>query len=105
MYYKRDELKHLQYYYDLSSMFDPKSIDVDFGKTSVKIDGKVRVLESVDHGKYTVEGRVETITQWELLKNRCGEGVTLDTDLRRFIIHLVGKYISMTGWLHRLSAA
>ncbi|CAM9191156.1 unnamed protein product [Ectocarpus sp. 8 AP-2014] len=88
VYYKRTEIRHLRYYYDKSYMFDPKSIGVVFGETSVEIDGGVHVVNSVDHGKYALEGRDSTITQWELLNNRCGEGVTLATDLRRFITHL-----------------
>ncbi|CBJ30663.1 conserved unknown protein [Ectocarpus siliculosus] len=88
VYHKRTEIRHLRYYYDKSYMFDPKSIGVVFGETSVEIDGGVHVVKSVDRGKYALEGPDSTITQWELLNNRCGEGVTLDTDLRRFITHL-----------------
>ena len=95
VYYKRAELQHLQYYYDKSYAFDPKNIGVIFDESRVRIDGGVHVVKSVDHGKYTLEGRESTITQWELLENRCDEGVTLDTDLRRFILHLVTKYTVM----------
>ncbi|CAM9537684.1 unnamed protein product, partial [Ectocarpus sp. 8 AP-2014] len=97
VYYKRAELRNLQYYYDKSYAFDPKNIDVVLGDTGVKIDGRIHVVKSVDHGKYTLEGRESRITQWELLENRCDEGVTLDTDLRRFILHLVTKYTVMMG--------
>ncbi|CAN0285788.1 unnamed protein product [Pylaiella littoralis] len=61
VYYKRAELWRLQYYYDLSYMFDPQNIEVVFGETSVKIDGGVHVVKSVDHGKYTLGGRESTI--------------------------------------------
>ncbi|CAM9202417.1 unnamed protein product, partial [Ectocarpus sp. 13 AM-2016] len=88
VYYKRAELQHLQYYYDKSYAFDPKNIGVIFDESRVSIDGRVHVVKSVDHGKYTLEGRESTITQGKLLENRCDEGVTLDTDLRRFILHL-----------------
>ncbi|CAM9924617.1 unnamed protein product [Scytosiphon promiscuus] len=78
VYYKRAELRNLQYYYDKSYAFDPRNIGVVFGETGVKIDGRIRVVKSVDHGKYTLEGRESRITQWELLENRCDERVTLD---------------------------
>ncbi|CAN0271956.1 unnamed protein product, partial [Ectocarpus sp. 12 AP-2014] len=97
VYYKRAELRNLQFYYDKSYAFDPKNIGVVLGETGVKIDGRTHVVISVDHGKYTLDGRESTITQWELLENRCDEGVTLDTDLRRFILHLVTKYTVMMG--------
>ncbi|CAN0170302.1 unnamed protein product, partial [Ectocarpus sp. 12 AP-2014] len=97
VYYKRAELRNLQYHYDKSYVFDPKNIGVVLGETGVKIDGRTHVVKSVDHGKYTLEGREPTITQWELLENRCDDGVTLDTDLRRFILHLVTKYTVMMG--------
>ncbi|CAB1105429.1 unnamed protein product [Ectocarpus sp. CCAP 1310/34] len=97
VYYKRAELRNLQYYYDKSYVLDPQNIWVVFGQTRVKIDGGVHVVKSVDHGKYTLEGRESTITQWELLEKRCDEGVTLYTDLRRFILHLVTKYTVMMG--------
>ncbi|CAN0105018.1 unnamed protein product, partial [Ectocarpus sp. 4 AP-2014] len=97
VYYKRAELRNLQYYYDKSYAFDPKNIGVVLGETGVKIDGRIHVVKSVDHGKYTLKGRESTLTQWELLENRCDEGVTLNTDLRRFILHLVTKYSVMMG--------
>ena len=97
VYYKRAELRNLQYYYDKSYAFDRKNIGVVLGETGVKIDGRIHVVKSVDHGKYTVEGRESRITQWELLENRCDEGLSLDTDLRRFILHLVTKYKVMMG--------
>ncbi|CAM9648799.1 unnamed protein product, partial [Pylaiella littoralis] len=97
VYYKRAELRNLQYYYDKSYVLDPKNIGVVLGETGVKIDGRIHVVKSVDHGKYTLEGREPTITQWELMVNRCDEGVTLDACLRRFILHLVTKYTVMMG--------
>ncbi|CAM9813874.1 unnamed protein product [Pylaiella littoralis] len=57
----------------------------------VRIGGKPHVVKSFNHGKYTLEGHESTLTQWELLRDRCDGGVTLDADLRRFIIHLVQK--------------
>ncbi|CAM9881424.1 unnamed protein product [Pylaiella littoralis] len=71
VYYKRAELQHLQYYYDKSYAFDPKNIGVIFDESRVRIDGRVHVVKSVDHGKYTLGGRESTITQWKLLENRC----------------------------------
>ena len=97
VYYKRAELRNLQYYYDKSYAFDPENIGVVLGETDVKIDGRIHVVTSVDHGKYTLEGRESRITQWELLENRCDEGLSLDTDLRRFILYLVTKYTVMMG--------
>ncbi|CAN0085292.1 unnamed protein product [Pylaiella littoralis] len=97
VYSKRTELQHLQFYYDKSYAFDPKNIGVILGETRVRIDGGVHVVKSVDHGKYTLEGRDSTITQWELLENRCEDEVTLDADLRRFILHLVTTYTIMMG--------
>ncbi|CAM9936733.1 unnamed protein product, partial [Pylaiella littoralis] len=89
--------RRLLYCYDKSYMFDPKHIGVILGETRGSFGGKVRVVQSVDHGNYTLEGHKSTITQWELLETRCDEGVTLDADLRRFILHLVTKYTVMMG--------
>lgn len=43
VYYKHTELQHLHYYYDLSYMFGPKSIDMVLGETEVRIDGRIYV--------------------------------------------------------------
>ncbi|CAN0399796.1 unnamed protein product [Pylaiella littoralis] len=51
VYYKRAELRNFQYYYDKSYVFDPKNIGVALGETGVKIDGRIHVVKSVDHGK------------------------------------------------------
>ncbi|CAM9129776.1 unnamed protein product, partial [Ectocarpus sp. 8 AP-2014] len=82
----------LQYYYDKSTPFDPKDSGVVVRETRANVDGKKTcVVKSFDHGKYTLEGHDKTLTHWELLRDRCDGGVTLDDDLRRFIIHLVQK--------------
>ncbi|CAM9919459.1 unnamed protein product [Pylaiella littoralis] len=46
VYYKRAELRNLQYYYDKSYVFDPKNIGVVLGETGVKIDGRIHVVKS-----------------------------------------------------------
>lgn len=65
------------------------------GETRVKIGNSVQVVSSFDHGMYKLGDQKTTLTQWELLDNRCGAGVKLDDDLRRSILHLVSKYVAM----------
>lgn len=91
VYFKRAELGALRYYYDKSYVFNPQDIGVVLGATRARKGGKIGVVKSFDHGKYTLEGEESTLTQWELLRDRCDGGVTLDAHLRRFIIHLVQK--------------
>ncbi|CAB1121309.1 unnamed protein product [Ectocarpus sp. CCAP 1310/34] len=92
--FKRSELPGLKYYFDKNYMFNPASIEVVVGSTRVKIDGRIFVVESFDHGKYNLAGH-KPITQWELLQNRRGEGATLDDELRRFIIQQADDYVVM----------
>lgn len=60
----------------------------------VEIENEVRVVQSFDHGKYTLADGTE-ITQWELLKDRKDGGVTLEADQRRFVFHLVTTHVNM----------
>ncbi|CAM9183157.1 unnamed protein product [Hapterophycus canaliculatus] len=94
-YFKRAELGALQFYCDKCYVFNPMDIGVVLGGTVVRIDGKSHVVKSFDHGKYKLEGRESTLTPWELLRDRCDGGVTLDAYLRRFIINLVQKQTVM----------
>lgn len=44
--------------------------------------------------KYTLADGTN-VSQWELLKHRKGGGVTLEDDLRRFVVHLVTTNVNM----------
>ncbi|CAM9687905.1 unnamed protein product [Pylaiella littoralis] len=94
VFFKGSALAMLEPYYNWEYMFDPLSIGVDLGETVVEIKNKVHVLQSFDHGKYTLTDGTE-ISQWGLLKHRKDGGVTLEDDLRRFIIHLVTTDVNM----------
>lgn len=93
--FKRSKLESLKSCYDTSYMFNPENIGVVLGTTEVTIDDMVHVVKSFDHGKYIVGDCGLKITQWELLQNRRDRGVTLESDLRRFILHLVSTYTVM----------
>lgn len=96
VYFKRSKLKSLMYNCNSAYMFNPASLGVILGKTKVRVDDEVHVVvKSFDHGRYTLDGRESTITQWELLQNQCDQGVTLETDLQRYILHLVVNYLVM----------
>ncbi|CAM9207467.1 unnamed protein product, partial [Laminaria digitata] len=87
--FNRIALSALKPYYDVAYAFNPADIGVVVGGTKVTWDGVDQTVKIFDHGKYFLDDGKSEITQWELLENRCGEGVTLDEDLRRFIRHLV----------------
>lgn len=93
--FRRSKLPGLRRYFDKQYIFDPSNLGVVLGVMEVVIDGNVYVVKSFDHGKYSLEGRESAITQWELLKGRRDGGVTLEDELRRFIIHLATKYTVM----------
>lgn len=95
VYFKPSKLESLKSCYDTPYMFNPENIGVVLGTTEVRIDDKVHVVKSFDHGSYIVGDRGLKITQWELLQNRCDQSVTLESDLRRFILHLVSTYTVM----------
>lgn len=76
-------------------MFNPATINVVLGTTRVSRAGKKKMkVTKFDHGKYILGDKTE-ITQSELLESRCGEGVTLDQDLRRYVLQLVTTYVVM----------
>ncbi|CAM9999569.1 unnamed protein product, partial [Pylaiella littoralis] len=95
--FKRSHVETLLPDYDIAYMFDSASFDVVLGTTRVSRPGKKKVkVVKFDHGKYILGDKTKTqITQSELLKTRCGEGMTLDQDLRRYILKLVTMYIVM----------
>lgn len=75
-------------------MFNPASIGVVLGKTTVEIDQTVHVVKSFDHDEYALEDGTK-LTQWKLLEHRNDGGVTLDADFQRFILHLVTMHVNM----------
>lgn len=62
-------------------MFDPQSIGVVSGKTTVEIDNEQHVVTCFDLGAYTPDNKTK-ITQRKLLETRTDGGVTLEADLR-----------------------
>lgn len=71
--------------YDLDYVYDPSNIDVKVGETEVYWGGREQKVASFGHGKYTLEDEETVLTQWELLEARCGDGVTLEQDLARYV--------------------
>ena len=94
VYFKHAALGQLERYFNLEYVFDPKNIGVKLGVTKVEVDGEEFVVDSFDHGEYTLSDK-STMYQWDLLDKRIDGGVTLEAEQRRFIIHLVTTYINM----------
>ena len=69
-------------------------IQVTPGKTKVQMPGRKLKVTSFSAGKYQLEDGTK-LGQWKLLKNRCDGGVTLDDECRRFVGHLISKWVIM----------
>lgn len=102
VFFDREQLKHLKEDFNIAYMMDPNHTGDTLGDlakkrepTKVKIGERSVVVKSFDHGECTLEGVKTKIRQWELLKCKCGGGVTLDDALRRFILHLVSTQTIM----------
>ncbi|CAN0431662.1 unnamed protein product [Ectocarpus sp. 12 AP-2014] len=95
VYFKYAALEALESCFNWEYAFDPKSIGVVLGETKVEVEGEELVVNSFDHGEYTLsDGSI--MHQWALLEKRTGDdGVTLESEQRRFIIHLVTTYVNM----------
>ncbi|CBJ32682.1 conserved unknown protein [Ectocarpus siliculosus] len=100
VYCRRDKLDELESAFSAAYMFNPSHIGVSLNpldplnETKVEIGGRELVVKSFNTGKYTLEDGTE-IGQWELLETRCGGGVTLDDECRRFVRFLVATYTAM----------
>lgn len=89
VFFDRKQLEDLKDNFNIAYTLDPEHIGVTLGKTKVKKGGRSLVVNSFDHGEYTMEDGKTKMKQWELLECKCGGSVTLDDALRRYIVHLV----------------
>ncbi|CAN0448666.1 unnamed protein product [Pylaiella littoralis] len=94
VYFPRKKMGRLKPHYVFDYVYDPSNIGVIVGETEVAWGGTIQKVASFDHGVYTLEDK-ETLTQWQLLRNRCGDGVTLEQDLARYIRQLALTYVVM----------
>lgn len=100
VYFPRSSKSAIESQYGLDYAFNPSDIGVVVGSTTVMWKGKVRPVEAFDYGWYTLGDKEPTeeptkLTQWQVLENRSGSGVTLEEDLRRYIGQLALTYVVM----------
>ena len=96
VYFPRSGKSKIKSQYELDYAFDPSDIGVEVGKTKVTWKKKVQTIGAFDYGMYTLVGDKESkLTQWDVLENRCEDGVTLEQDLRRYIGQLALTYVLM----------
>ncbi|CAM9497026.1 unnamed protein product, partial [Pylaiella littoralis] len=88
VFFDREQLKDLKEDFNIAYTLDPEHIGVSLRKTKVLKGGRSLVVNSFDHGVYTMEDGKTKMKQWELLKCKCGGSVTFDDALRRYILHL-----------------
>ena len=96
IYFPRSGLGEIKSQYELDYAFNPSDIEVEVGKTKVTWNGKVKKVEAFDYGFYILDDKDKSkITQWDVLQNRFGKGVTLEQDIRRYIGQLALTYVVM----------
>ncbi|CAN0342628.1 unnamed protein product [Pylaiella littoralis] len=95
VYSPRSSKSEIKSQYELDYAFDPSDIGVEVGKTTVTWGSKVRTVEAFDYGIYTLGDKKSKLTQWDVLENRRGSGVTLEQDLWRYIGQLALTYVVM----------
>ncbi|CAN0320630.1 unnamed protein product [Ectocarpus sp. 6 AP-2014] len=95
VYLPRSSKSEIKSQYELDYAFDPSDIGVEVGKTTVTWGNKVQTVEAFDYGIYTLGDKQSKLTQWDVLEDRRGSGVTLEQDLRRYIGQLALTYVVM----------
>ncbi|CAM9977681.1 unnamed protein product, partial [Pylaiella littoralis] len=95
VYFPRSRKSEIKSQYELDYAFDPSDIGVEVGRTTVTWKGMVQKVEAFDYGVYTLGDKKSKLTQWDVLENRRGSGVTLEKDIGRYITQLALAYVVM----------